>query len=147
HALARIAHRKSFQDFLRVFSGRIAQFIAGAVKGSPFGKRFWAPVFTRILEWGKSFLTVKRYVMKNELEATGEISYTPRKPSRSRSHKWRVKTHGGMRPSVIICRSKGSGILSTTRGSSPVFIRKSNSCLNRTPARRRRPNRAFHRRE
>ena len=75
--------RRGFQNFLRVLSCQIAAFVTKAVKGKPFGKRFFdLPAFTRIAEWGKAYKTLKAYVVQNVLEASGVIPYQTRKPMR-----------------------------------------------------------------
>ena len=80
HLLIRVQHREDFKTFLRVLSGKIAQRITGAVKGKPFGKRFWdLPAYTRIVEWGKAFRTTRQYVYKNTLEALGLIVHLRKK--------------------------------------------------------------------
>ena len=80
HMLIRAGTRGGFKRFLRVLSSRIAQRITGSRKGKTFGRRFFDFIpFTRIIEWGRDFKEVVAYVYKNTLEATGLISYTPRK--------------------------------------------------------------------
>jgi hypothetical protein len=77
--------RKGFQTFLRVFCGKIAQRVTGAVKGSRQTGRFWLLPYTRIVEWGRAFGVAKNYVERNEKEADGILSYRPRilKPHRT----------------------------------------------------------------
>jgi hypothetical protein len=71
------------QRFLRIFTGRVAQFITGARKGRPLGRRFWEfPVFSRIVEWGRSLKVIFDYFELNRLEAEGSIPYQPRKKKR-----------------------------------------------------------------
>ena len=79
HLLIRIPHRKDFQNFMRVLAGKIAQKITKAIKGKRFGKRFWMPVFTRIVAWGKAFEIAVSYIELNTKEAIGLIPYTVRK--------------------------------------------------------------------
>jgi len=71
HLLLKVRNRFGFQKFLRVFSGRVAMLVTRAKKGSPQGK-FWDELaFTRIVQWGKDFNRVARYIIKNELEGLG----------------------------------------------------------------------------
>lgn len=63
-----------------ILSSRISVRITGAKKGRPFGRRFFDSIpFSRIVEWGKGFFGVKKYVQQNILEAAGVISYRLRK--------------------------------------------------------------------
>ncbi len=79
HLLLRAKTRKGFQGFLRVFCGQVAQKISGARKGQKLRESFWhVPVFSRIIAWGKAFVSARRYVVQNQLEATGEIPYRSR---------------------------------------------------------------------
>jgi REP element-mobilizing transposase RayT len=79
HLLIRLKDRKGFQTFLRVFCGKIAQRVTGAVKGSRQTGKFWLLPFTRIVEWGRAFGVARSYVEQNEKEADGILSYRPRK--------------------------------------------------------------------
>ena len=79
HFLIRGKTRLGFQNFLRVLAGQVASFVTRAKKGIALKKRFWdLPAFTRLLEWRKSFQTVKRYILQNILEAAGIIPYQNR---------------------------------------------------------------------
>lgn len=61
-----------FQNFLRSFTGQVAQKISNQ-------KGFWeARPFTRVLSWGKDFERTQNYVEKNRLETWGWIEYQPR---------------------------------------------------------------------
>ncbi|MDR3608694.1 MAG: transposase [Oligoflexia bacterium] len=80
HLLVRGKTRKGLQDFLRVFSGKIAQFVTGAKKGHAFGKFWSALAYSRVVEWGRAFTEAKYYVLRNELEADGFLDYRPQKP-------------------------------------------------------------------
>src|ERR1700734_1025794 len=80
HLLFRIHSRDLYKSFVSRLTGRLTQFITGCRKGKPLGKRFFDNVpFSRIVEWGQDYVGAKAYVLQNELEATGEIPYTPRK--------------------------------------------------------------------
>ncbi len=83
HLLLGARTRIGFQNFMRVLSAQVAAFVTKARKGQPFGKRFWDDLFfSRIIEWGKSYLTALGYVQQNELETAGIIPYQPRAKSR-----------------------------------------------------------------
>lgn len=72
--------RVAFHSFVRGISGVIARITFGVERGKALGKKFWdARPFTRILEWGREFKTVSKYVLQNTLEAIGFIPYQPRK--------------------------------------------------------------------
>ena len=83
HFSLRSFTRVGFQNFLRAVSAQVAAFVTGAKRGRPFGKRFFdLPAFSRITEWGRAFSWLNAYVLKNQLEASGAISYQPRTPMR-----------------------------------------------------------------
>ncbi len=70
HLVIRVGSRESYNSFIRILCGLLA------IKF----KIFWIlRPFTRILTWGRDFMNVCRYVLKNELEAKGLILYTPRR--------------------------------------------------------------------
>ncbi len=71
HFLVRAKDKENFQNFLRVLAGKIAQGITKARKGHAVG-RFWDSLtYSRLLNWGREFFRVRRYVMQNELEGLG----------------------------------------------------------------------------
>ncbi len=80
HLLLRAATRDGLKHFLMTVSGQISQKITCARKGAPLAKRFFDHIpFSRIVEWGRSLVTARRYVIQNNLEARGLIAYRPRK--------------------------------------------------------------------
>jgi len=79
HLLIRARTRGGFQNFLRTFSGKVAQRVTGAKRGRGFG-RFWDLLtYSRVVEWGKAFRIVREYVLQNELEGLGILSVQVRK--------------------------------------------------------------------
>jgi REP element-mobilizing transposase RayT len=81
HALVRPRTREGFQNFLRAFAGQVSQFVTGARKGRANKIKFWQNLtYSRIVEWGKSFLIARGYVLQNQLEALGIIPFKPRAP-------------------------------------------------------------------
>jgi len=77
HLLMRAKSRRGFQAFLRGFAGTVAMKVMGSAKGRP--GHFWSKTaYTRLLEWGRAFLSARRYVVQNQLEASGVIPYQPR---------------------------------------------------------------------
>ncbi len=80
HLLLRAATRDGLKHFLMAVSGRISQKITCAKKGNPLGKRFFDHIpFSRIVEWGRSLVIARRYIIQNNLEALGLVAYRPRK--------------------------------------------------------------------
>lgn len=80
HFVVLPSSRAGFNGFLRSISGLIARIVLGAEKGTAKRLQFWDQrPFTRILEWGKEYQGVLRYLVQNSLEAFGFIAYTPRK--------------------------------------------------------------------
>jgi REP element-mobilizing transposase RayT len=66
HLAIRGREREALKRFLMAVTGRIAQFVTGARKGKPLGKRFWDYIpWSRIVEWRKAFRTVCEYIEKN----------------------------------------------------------------------------------
>jgi REP element-mobilizing transposase RayT len=79
HLFVRAKDRTEFKKFTRTLAGLVARMVTGAKKGSPKG-RFWDSLFfSRVVEWGRSFVNAKDYVLQNELEADGWMDYRPRK--------------------------------------------------------------------
>jgi REP element-mobilizing transposase RayT len=71
HLVIVTTRRTSFQNFLRSITGLIARHMG-------IGK-FWAVIaFTRIANWGKEYKILVGYILKNQMEALGLVSYTPR---------------------------------------------------------------------
>ena len=71
--------REAFKGFIRSISGLIARTVLHAEKGNAKNLRFWDKrPFTRIIEWGREYRTVCRYLLQNTLEALGFIPYQPR---------------------------------------------------------------------
>ncbi len=79
HLLIKAPSRRDFQDFLRYLAGRLAMKITGARKGRSLARSetktdsgvrgFWDSLaFTRLVAWGRDFLSVKDYVELNEQE-------------------------------------------------------------------------------
>ncbi|MEQ1664496.1 MAG: hypothetical protein ABL927_03880 [Bdellovibrionales bacterium] len=82
----------AFKKFIRATTGLIARLILGIERGpAKFSKtvraqydksnniNFWDQrPFTRIVEWGRDFKNMCKYLMQNTLEATGFIKYKPR---------------------------------------------------------------------
>ncbi len=80
HLVTHTRDRVGFGQFLMALSGRIAQRVTGAKKGTPLKEKFWATIpWSRIVEWGRALITATKYTRQNVLESTGIISYTPRK--------------------------------------------------------------------
>lgn len=74
HLLVQGKTRKGIQNFMRGLAGRVAQFVTGARKGKPFGKRFWTlTIYSRIVEWGRDLNRVCNYIELNRREARGEV--------------------------------------------------------------------------
>jgi hypothetical protein len=83
HMVVRARCRAGFQTFLRAFAGIAARLVTGARRGRPTG-RFWDTLaYSRVLHWGREFRRARDYVLQNELEALGVISYQPRSKRRS----------------------------------------------------------------
>lgn len=72
HVVVKARAKRDLQRFLRVLAGRLAMRVTGARKGRPLNERFWTRLaFTRLVEWGRAFTTLQRYVAKNLAQAHG----------------------------------------------------------------------------
>jgi REP element-mobilizing transposase RayT len=77
HLLIKVPSRAAWQRFLRELAGGIALIVTGAKKGDSLakndGKRgFWDHLaFTRIVNFGRDFAGVGRYLIKNVFEGAG----------------------------------------------------------------------------
>ena len=88
HLLVQTRTRPAFRGFLREISGRIAMLVTGSRKSHPLElitrsgarstsgrKRFWDLLaYTRIVGWGRDFVSLKRYFIKNHFEAAGLLT-------------------------------------------------------------------------
>jgi len=74
HLLVLPRSRQSFIKFIKAISGLIPRAVLGVERGSAKGKKFWDKrPFSRIVEWGRDFLRVKKYLALNILEAVGFV--------------------------------------------------------------------------
>ena len=83
--------RQGLQNFFRVVAGHIAQEIlrqyplkAGTAPRSrkPQPRKFWDDlIFSRIVEWGRDFKNVCRYILHNTIEAESLNSTADLMPS------------------------------------------------------------------
>lgn len=71
HLLIVTSRRANFQNYLRSITGLIAR-LMGA------GKLWEHLAFSRVANWGKEYKVLISYILKNQLEALGVISYVPR---------------------------------------------------------------------
>lgn len=79
HFLLLPSSRAAFNAYVRAVSGLIARIALGTERGSGQGLKFWdARPYTRVVEWGREFKAVCRYVLQNTLEALGFIPFQPR---------------------------------------------------------------------
>ncbi len=112
HLLVKAPSRREFQNFLRYLAGRLAMKITGACKGKGLGRPekspqaeagvrgFWdALAFTRLVAWGRDFLSVKDYVELNEQE--GQLVW-----SKAESEFLRARRRGLVAPGEILKRAK-----------------------------------------
>ncbi len=80
HLIVRPCSRASFNIFIRSISGIIAREILGAQRGNAKNLKFWEKrPYTQVIEWGRQYQTLLRYLDQNALEAWGFIPYKPRK--------------------------------------------------------------------
>lgn len=71
HMVIQGSNKQGIQNFLRTLAAMLARKITKAKKGSPKGK-FWSGLtYSRVINWGREFVTVRKYLLRNRLEATG----------------------------------------------------------------------------
>ena len=69
HLLVKASEKKHLADYLRVLAGRIAVTVSGAQKHVKRIGRFWDYLYwSRLVNWGRDFYQVRKYVSANELE-------------------------------------------------------------------------------
>ncbi len=74
HFCIKITNRHLYRSFIRALTGTIAR---------QFGKGLWVQrPFSRIVTWGRDFLTVLDYIQLNEGEVFGIVPYAIRKRGR-----------------------------------------------------------------
>ena len=77
HLLIKVPSRAVWQRFMRELAGGIAIIVTGARKGLALakndnGRGFWDGLaFTRIVHFGRDFVNVGRYLIKNLFESAG----------------------------------------------------------------------------
>jgi REP element-mobilizing transposase RayT len=69
HLLVRARRRDAFQNFLRSLAGILARRITGARRGRPTGPFFNSLAWTRVVQWGRDYVGVRHYVLRNQIEA------------------------------------------------------------------------------
>jgi len=78
HLVVRARCRLAAQSFLRAFAGVVARIVTGARRGHRVGK-FWDWLaYSRIIAWGRDFVGLRAYILKNELETSGQVPYQAR---------------------------------------------------------------------
>jgi hypothetical protein len=68
HAAILIPDRKAYTDFIRELTSKLVFYFSKIAK-IKFKKIFLNRPFTRIVEWGKAFEKLKKYMLKNEIES------------------------------------------------------------------------------
>jgi REP element-mobilizing transposase RayT len=91
HLLIKLGNRFTFAPFMRAFAGISAMKVTGARKLAAIERlvspndedstdKFWDfRPWSRIVEWGKAYAAARSYVIQNEMEASGEVPYKPRR--------------------------------------------------------------------
>lgn len=75
HLILRSKRKEAFQSFLRLLTGSIAMKIMRARKGSPNAVKFWNSIpYTRLVHWGREYMTLRQYLLLNHLEGLGALS-------------------------------------------------------------------------
>jgi len=71
HISLKIPSRAAYVSFVRATAGLIARRL---------GKDLWMYLpFSRIVEWGRAFHAVEKYIFQNEMEVHGVWEYKPRR--------------------------------------------------------------------
>jgi hypothetical protein len=75
HLLVKTRTRTALKRFLRELSGTVAVIVTGAQRGRALKARFWDFIpYTRIVAWGRDFLNLDTYFVKNFFEAAGLLT-------------------------------------------------------------------------
>lgn len=75
HICLKMTHRALYRSFIRALTGTIAL---------KLGKGLWIQrPFSRIVSWGRDFLSVQDYILLNQCEAAGIVPYAIRKSHKS----------------------------------------------------------------
>jgi REP element-mobilizing transposase RayT len=70
HLVVKLHDRQAYASFIRVVTGLIARHVLQAQRNAAKGLKFWqARPFTRLVNWGRDYERVKRYMEKNRREA------------------------------------------------------------------------------
>ncbi len=69
HLLVRARRRDAFQAFLRSFAGIVARRVTGARRGRPIGRFFSDLAWSRVVSWGRDYIGVRHYVLRNQIES------------------------------------------------------------------------------
>jgi REP element-mobilizing transposase RayT len=79
HLLVKAQTQKDLHNFLRLFAGQVAQRITGAVRGRKKDSSFWLkPVWKRLVQWGRDFLNLHKYIYQNQLESLSMVPFKAR---------------------------------------------------------------------
>ena len=71
HVLIKISSRQSYNQFIRALTSYLARHL---------GRGLWKLLpFTRVINWGRSYQTVNKYIQMNEREILGLQPYRKRK--------------------------------------------------------------------
>src|SRR5258707_13852633 len=68
HLLVRARRRETFQSFLRSFAGIVARRVTGARRGRPSGRFFSGLAWSRVVSWGRAYLSVLAYVLRSGIQ-------------------------------------------------------------------------------
>lgn len=80
HFVLKIHNRKLYRYFISALTGAMALRVSRGAGLKKQNRTFWlARPFTRIINWGRDYRGVLKYLTQNTLEALGFIPYTPRK--------------------------------------------------------------------
>src|ERR1035437_6494713 len=79
HLCVQAKSRAGLHHFNRALAGSLALAVSSVREGRTLLRPFWkAPVYSRVVRWGKDFRYLLRYIRQNELESLGLIPYIPR---------------------------------------------------------------------
>jgi hypothetical protein len=79
HLLIRLSVRYTFAPFLRGLTGTIAVKVTGSNKLKTLDEKLWDFIpWSHAVGWGKAYRQAKAYVFRNEMEASGAMSFQPR---------------------------------------------------------------------
>jgi REP element-mobilizing transposase RayT len=77
HMIIKLGNRYAYNGFIRAFTGTLALKITRSNKFKKLKEKFWeSRPYSRVIEWGRAYSIAKDYLLLNELETCGILTYS-----------------------------------------------------------------------